>query len=113
MAFLRAGLCTKITGDAKGVPGLRIIVEARRPAVALRHVGPLFGILLGVGGAGSLIGKGQHQPLDKVHQKYFSNEFAERNHGVLSTDVSLSTGSGPPSMGLTRKPALWVSSSTI
>ena len=46
--ILRAGQRTQVAGDAEGLAGLRVVVEARGAAVALGDGRALEGVLLGI-----------------------------------------------------------------
>ena len=56
-------------GDAPHLAGLRMIVQTRRPAIALSHRRPLRRIVFRVGGARPLTGKPRLQTLNQVERE--------------------------------------------
>ena len=87
--IFRAGQRAQVAGDAHGLVGVRIDVEPGRAAIALGHLRPLHGILLGIDFLGILIAEGDLQSLQKVDKKNFAEQAWHAHIGV-----SISPGSG-------------------
>lgn len=72
--IFRAGQGTEIAGDTKGFAGLRVHIQARRPAVPFRHHRALLRILLSINIFRVLRTEGQEQALPKIRQKQPTQE---------------------------------------
>ena len=81
-------MTAQVASDTHGLAAIRIHVQARRSAVALSHLRPLQGILLGVDLFRILVPEGYGQSLKQIYQEDAAKYVGDgQSHRVTESSV--------------------------